>query len=138
MPEISTGRNTVIVKKEVQPSAKLCYHCGTECTTNNIAIGDKLFCCDGCKLVYEILDKNGLCNYYELQSHPGLSQIKPLRNDKYAYLDNEQIAEKLYKFTDGNITIVTLYLPQAYILPAKLNSDFLLCKIQPALDNGRV
>lgn len=112
MPEISTGKNTVIVRKSIDTGAhRLCYHCGAECGTVNITIGDKLFCCDGCKLVYEILDKNGMCNYYELQSHPGLSQIKPLRSDKYAYLDNEQIAEKLYKFTDGNNTIVTLYIP---------------------------
>lgn len=137
MPEISTGRNTVIVKKEVQPSARLCYHCGTECTTNNIAIDDKLFCCDGCKLVYEILDKNGLCNYYELQSHPGLSQIKPLRNDKYAYLDNEQIAEKLYKFTDGNITIVTLYLPAVHCSSCMWLLEH-MGKLNPAIIESRL
>lgn len=137
MPEISTGRNTVIVKKEVQPSAKLCFHCGTECNTNNIAIDDKLFCCDGCKLVYEILDKNGLCNYYELQSHPGLSQIKPLRNDKYAYLDNEQIAEKLYKFTDGNITIVTLYLPAVHCSSCMWLLEH-MGKLNPAIIESRL
>lgn len=137
MPEISTGRNTVIVKKEVQPSAKLCYHCGAECTTTNIAIDNKLFCCDGCKLVYEILDKNGLCNYYELQSHPGLSQIKPLRNDKYAYLDNEQIAEKLYKFTDGNITIVTLYLPAVHCSSCMWLLEH-MGKLNPAIIESRL
>ena len=89
----------------------LCYHCGAPCIVAGINIEEKAFCCDGCKLVYEILNTNGLCDYYKLQSHPGLSQIKPIRNDKYAYLDNEEIAKKLYKFTGGQFTIVTFYIP---------------------------
>jgi len=88
-----------------------CYHCGTPCATGHIATGDKIFCCEGCRLVYELIAEKGLCDYYRLQSHPGLSQIKPVRSDKYAWLDNEDIARKLYRFTDGNHTVVTLYIP---------------------------
>ncbi len=88
-----------------------CYHCGVPCFTASIHIDDKVFCCDGCKLVYGIINENGLCNYYELQSHPGLSQVKASRNEKYAFLDNEEIAEKLYHFTDGENTIVKFYIP---------------------------
>ena len=91
-----------------------CYHCGLTCLTNNIAIDDKYFCCDGCKLVYEIIDGNGLCDYYKLQSHPGISQIKPLRNDKYSFLDDESICSKLYQFTNGDLTIITLYIPSIH------------------------
>ena len=79
--------------------------------TNSIATEEKVFCCEGCQLVYELLNDNGLCDYYRLQSHPGLSQIKPVRSDKYAYLDNEEIARQLYQFTDGDHTIVTFYIP---------------------------
>ncbi len=89
----------------------LCYHCGTPCITNTIITEDKVFCCEGCQLVYEIINENGLCDYYKLQSHPGISQIKALRSDKYAYLDNEEIAKQLYKFTNGDYTIVTFYIP---------------------------
>ena len=89
----------------------LCYHCGLPCSTTNIATDDKVFCCEGCKLVYEILNESGLCNYYNIQSHPGFSQIKSIRNDKYAYLDNEEIANQLYRFTDGDRSIVTFYIP---------------------------
>ena len=88
-----------------------CYHCGTPCVTNVIAIEDKIFCCEGCKLVYEIINENGLCDYYALQLHPGLAQIKPVRSDKYAYLDNNEIAKQLYHFTDGDHTIITFYIP---------------------------
>ncbi len=91
-----------------------CYHCGAKCLTANIAIDGKLFCCEGCKLVYEIINNNGLCDYYTLQSHPGLSQIKAVRNDKFAYLDDEAIANKLYQFNNGDLAIVTLYLPAVH------------------------
>lgn len=104
------GKNTIIISKPVQEET-LCYHCGVACANDHIHIGDKVFCCEGCKLVYEILNENGLCDYYKIQSHPGLSQIKPLRNDKFAYLDNEDIAQKLYKFTDGRNVIITFYIP---------------------------
>jgi Cu+-exporting ATPase len=89
----------------------LCYHCGTPCASTRISIEDKVFCCEGCQLVYSVLQENDLCDYYKLEHHPGLSQIKPLRSDKYAYLDQEDIAQRLYRFTDGNHTVVTLYIP---------------------------
>jgi P-type Cu+ transporter len=109
MPLVSELSAEVVEK---EPKLKtLCYHCGTPCITNTIATGDKIFCCEGCRLVYEILNENGLCDYYKLQSHPGISQIKALRSDKYSYLDNEEIAKQLYKFTNGDYTIVTFYLP---------------------------
>lgn len=112
MPKVSEGRNTIIVtEKKHKKEPNLCYHCGTVCTTTKLPIEDKLFCCEGCKLVYEIINENGLCNYYKLENHPGLSQVKSIRKDKYAYLDNVEIAKKLYKFTDGNNTIVTFYIP---------------------------
>lgn len=88
-----------------------CYHCGQPCLTHSIRIAEKAFCCEGCKLVYEILSDKGLCNYYDLQKHPGLSGIRPLRKEKFAFLDSPEIAERLYSFTDGDHTIVTFYLP---------------------------
>jgi len=109
MPVIKTAEATL-----AEPKTKAgtdCYHCGTQCITNNIAIGEKVFCCEGCKLVYEIINDNGLCDYYKLQDHPGLVQIKPIRSDKYTYLDNEDIAKQLYKFTNGDHTIVCFYIP---------------------------
>lgn len=111
MPTTEQERSTIIINKPVKHAATKCYHCGTDCITNSIAIEEKVFCCEGCKLVYEILNENGLCDYYKLQSHPGLAQIKPARNDKFSYLDNEDIANRLYKFTDGNNTMVTFYIP---------------------------
>ena len=104
---LNDAPEAVIEKSEVL----LCYHCGTPCISNSISLDDKSFCCEGCQLVYEILNENGLCDYYKIQNHPGLSQVKALRNDKYAYLDNTDIAKQLYKFTDGKHAIVSFYIP---------------------------
>ena len=103
-----------VVPAMAKQAAPTCYHCGVECVTTNIKADSRYFCCEGCKLVYEILNSNGLCDYYKLQTHPGLSQVKPVRNDKYSYLDDEAIAGKLYQFTDGNRAIITLYIPSIH------------------------
>src|ERR1043165_8166358 len=105
MPTVKE-RGTIVVTQPVKRSHD-CYHCGTLCFTDSIVIEEKYFCCEGCKLVYEIINHNELCDYYKLDNHPGLSQIKAVRADKYAYLDDDTIAQKLYKFTDGDHTIVT-------------------------------
>lgn len=107
MPTIEAPGRTAKTGKTATP----CYHCGTACFTTNICIEDKVFCCDGCKTVFEIINAHDLCNYYELQHHPGLHHLKTIRRDKYAFLDNEDIARKLYRFTDGDLTIVTFYIP---------------------------
>jgi len=104
--EVESQVTDKIGKKEPQ-----CYHCGLPCITSSIITDEKVFCCEGCKLVYEIINEHGLCNYYSLQTHPGLSQVKGIRNDKYAYLDNDDIAKQLYQFTNGDHTIVTFYIP---------------------------
>jgi len=125
----ATPKNTVIIRKKVRP---VCYHCGAECFTD-ITVDNKNFCCDGCKLVYQILDSNGLCNYYDLQSHPGLSQIKPVRQDKFSYLDNEDIAANLYQFKDEQRTIVTFYIPAIHC-----SSCMWLLENLPRLNKGIV
>ena len=100
-----------VVEKKVAANKLSCYHCGASCITANIHVEEKVFCCEGCKLVYEVINQNGLCDYYQLSSHPGLSQVKTLRSNKYAYLDAAAIAGQLYKFYDGKHAIVTLYIP---------------------------
>jgi len=101
-------------KKTSKNNAKIaadCYHCGTSCVSDSIKIEEKSFCCEGCKLVYEILNDTGMCDYYNLQQHPGLAQIKSIRKDKYDFLDNEEIVKPLYTFTDGQNAIIRLYIP---------------------------
>lgn len=64
--------------------------------------------------MYEVLNNTGMCDYYNLQQHTGLAQIKPIRKDKYDFLDNEEIVKPLYTFTDGQNAIIRLYIPDIH------------------------
>ncbi|MEQ6123357.1 heavy metal translocating P-type ATPase metal-binding domain-containing protein [Pseudotenacibaculum sp. MALMAid0570] len=89
-----------------------CFHCGTTCDNQLITSKDKVFCCFGCKTVYEILSENQMTCYYDLQNNPGAipNEIK----GKYDYLTNESIISKLLEFEEDNIHIVTLYIPHIH------------------------
>lgn len=91
-----------------------CYHCGDSCNSDTIKHEEKVFCCDGCKMVYEIINQTGLCDYYDIEKNPGLSQKVKVREGKFAFLDDETIQQKLIHFTTGTQNHVTLYLPQMH------------------------
>ena len=91
----------------------LCFHCGDICKDDSINIGDKKFCCRSCKLVYEILQENNLCKYYDLENQPGNSP--PVRsNIKYEYLDDEITKKQMLDFSDGKISTATFFIPQMH------------------------
>lgn len=89
-----------------------CYHCGDSCSDDSIKIEEKIFCCNGCKTVYEIFSENDLACYYDFQENPGA--IPKEIQGKYDFLDNESILEKLLDFNDENTQIVTLYIPHIH------------------------
>lgn len=92
-----------------------CYHCGEECAENHIVANDKHFCCDGCQTVFEILDQNNLCNYYNIDDvAPGISAKQKVAPEKFAYLDNPDIAQKLVRFSNAQQTHITLHIPHIH------------------------
>ncbi|MBS1653959.1 MAG: heavy metal translocating P-type ATPase metal-binding domain-containing protein [Bacteroidetes bacterium] len=101
--------NSAITDKQIQ-----CYHCGEDCVTEKIQFDDKIFCCQGCKMVYQIINKSELCEYYNLNETPGINQRITVRQDKFAFLDDEKIQDKLISFRDENQLRVTFYLPQMH------------------------
>lgn len=87
-----------------------CTHCGEDCLSDKIVFEEKNFCCSGCKTVFEILNLEGLENYYNIESTPGISQ-KHLRKKSFDFVDNEKVKEQIYEFTDGEISRIRIYLP---------------------------
>lgn len=73
---------------------------------------DKIFCCQGCKTVYEILHENDLTYYYDLQNTPGISP-KEIEG-KYDFLENESIVNKLLEFNDGGTQVVSFLIPSIH------------------------
>ncbi len=90
-----------------------CYHCGADCDTA-IQIEEKYFCCDGCKTVYQLLDENGMCQYYDLTNMPGLTAKGIFTSEKFNYLDNQVIQDQLLQFKQGDQAHVVFYLPQIH------------------------
>ncbi|MFA5418040.1 MAG: heavy metal translocating P-type ATPase metal-binding domain-containing protein [Bacteroidales bacterium] len=91
-----------------------CVHCGEDCGNQPIIWNDKPFCCHGCSTVYQILNKSKLEKYYEIQPMAGIKVEKTDYDQKYAYLENDEIASKLLTFSDGGISIVTLFIPSIH------------------------
>ncbi len=91
-----------------------CYHCGETCPDDKIHENEKKFCCQGCKMVFSILNQSELCEYYNLNENPGINQRVKIREDKFAFLDEEKIQIQLISFKDDNQIHVTFYLPQIH------------------------
>jgi P-type Cu+ transporter len=91
-----------------------CYHCGEPCSTEKIHLQEKNFCCEGCKMVFQILNQSDLCDYYTLNENPGISQWIKIRKDKFAFLDDEKIQLQLISYKDEKQVHVTFYLPQMH------------------------
>ncbi|MCO5234340.1 MAG: heavy metal translocating P-type ATPase metal-binding domain-containing protein [Chitinophagales bacterium] len=91
-----------------------CYHCGDGISGRPVQFDDRNFCCEGCKTVYSILNKSDLCEYYHINNHPGISQKKRYRKDKFAFLDLVEVQQKLVQYSDAEQVHVTFYLPQMH------------------------
>jgi len=87
-----------------------CFHCGLSIVKNEeISFDKKMFCCNGCKTVYEIFSLHDLTSYYDFEKSPGASPQNI--QGKYDFLENEAIISKLLEFQEGNTAIVSLNIP---------------------------
>ena len=87
-----------------------CYHCGDEVIGRGHSLGDKSFCCNGCKSVFQLLNENGLDSFYSLEQNAG---SKPANTDvhRYDFLELPAIKERYVDFEDDNSIHVVLFLP---------------------------
>ncbi len=90
-----------------------CYHCGDDCITV-ISEGDKDFCCQGCRQVFLLLNENNLCNYYNFDKNPGIKVKGKFASERFAYLEDESVIDKLVNFRSETQTNVNFSLPQIH------------------------
>lgn len=90
-----------------------CYHCGEDCNEEIIPFDEKSFCCEGCKMVYDILNTSDLNNFYKIEKNAGIS-LKNQKEQKYAWLDDDDVIKELIDFQDDERTKVTFYIPQIH------------------------
>ena len=113
-----------------------CYHCGDTLRGERVDHDGKLFCCSGCKIVFEILQQNDLCNYYSLQQAPGISPNQ-IEVSRFAYLDDESIQKQLLNFSDGTTAVVTFSLPTVHCSSCIWLLEQLY-KLDPGVNTSRV
>ncbi len=97
--------NTIIKEKTIS-----CKHCGESCDEQIIESDNKQFCCEGCKLVYELIQENDLSNFYCVADNPGVSRKKG-RQNSFNFLTDETFADSLLDFKNENISKVRFYIP---------------------------
>ncbi|MEM8893691.1 MAG: heavy metal translocating P-type ATPase metal-binding domain-containing protein [Bacteroidota bacterium] len=114
-----------------------CYHCGDPCTVGEITIEDKSFCCDGCKTVYQILDQNDLCNYYDLEQSPGIKLKAAPSDDQFSYLESQDIQKQLLDFQSETFEKLTLYIPAIHCSSCIWLLENLY-RLQPGVKQSRV
>ena len=88
-----------------------CTHCGNDCIDDSIKESDHTFCCSGCLVVYQLLTKHNLSSYYNFEQFPGI-EIKSQPTNQYAYLDDENVVDKLLLFNENGLAKVSFKLPQ--------------------------
>ncbi|MEM7102387.1 MAG: heavy metal translocating P-type ATPase metal-binding domain-containing protein [Bacteroidota bacterium] len=90
-----------------------CLHCNDEAGDHPVIWNENIFCCEGCKMVYEILQENELSTFYQLDENPGFS-LKSKQQKDYTYLDDPETLSKVVNFQDENFTRVNFTLPQIH------------------------
>lgn len=91
-----------------------CYHCGEDCVDQSIAIESKVFCCEGCRTVFKILDENNLCTYYSLDERAGNTVKNSLERHRFDYLLDLEVQHKLVDFKKGNTVSITFFIPNIH------------------------
>ncbi|HCW06886.1 MAG TPA: heavy metal translocating P-type ATPase [Cytophagales bacterium] len=86
-----------------------CFHCGQDCEETHW-LDEKVFCCYGCKTVYEILNANNLCEYYKLDDRAGIS-MRQAHDEDFAFLDESDIRKKLISFDSDTFAKITFTIP---------------------------
>ncbi len=92
-------------------SENACIHCGADSGKNPTLWKELIFCCNGCQQVYQLLNEHKLQQYYTLAKVPGIKAEENSYKGKYAFLDKEEVKNKLFEFNENNLAKLSFYIP---------------------------
>ena len=91
-----------------------CYHCGDPCAGEHRVRDGRDFCCQGCEVVYDLLNEAGLCDYYDLERGPGVKQAASVDEHRAELFELEEVRARLVEFSEEGITRVRFHVPQMH------------------------
>ncbi|MCS6808546.1 MAG: heavy metal translocating P-type ATPase metal-binding domain-containing protein [Bacteroidota bacterium] len=114
---LSNEQHSIASPKHEQQEAQRCYHCGEICVDTQIVMDNHVFCCEGCRFVYELLRDNHLCSYYDIDAHPGnsLRHVSTIqRRSRFDYLDDPDVRSALLQFASETVAKVCFRIPHIH------------------------
>ncbi|MBK8339784.1 MAG: heavy metal translocating P-type ATPase [Flavobacteriales bacterium] len=91
-----------------------CFHCGDPCAEERRIHEGKDFCCQGCEVVYDLLNESGLCDYYALEKQPGVKQRNTVDEQRTELFELAEVRERIVEFSEEGITRVRFHVPQMH------------------------
>jgi Cu+-exporting ATPase len=90
-----------------------CRHCGELADATRLDTPDGVFCCAGCRAVFDLIRREGLEHYYVCADAPGRPQhgLMGRSQDRFAALDDPDIAAAFLEFDDGRLARARLPVP---------------------------
>lgn len=92
-------------------AAPACFHCGEPCPRGAPVADGRPFCCEGCRIVHDLLVSSGLAEFYALSERPGVRAPGRVPRNEFAWLNAPEVQERLLDFTDGRQSRVTFHVP---------------------------
>jgi len=92
-------------------SSGVCVHCGRPCGSLAVRQNGQAFCCHGCLTVFELLQENGLGDFYRFAEKPGVRVQQAAAADRFGFLDESAVRERMLDFSDGQMARVTFHTP---------------------------
>ncbi len=114
-----------------------CFHCGTLCRDDSYRREEKVFCCHGCQTVFELLTENGLTQFYQLSSTAGVRVNASAQTDRFKFLDEPLVRERLVDFSNATLTRVTFLIPSIHCIACVWLLENLF-RLQPGIGQSQV
>ncbi len=122
-------------KTGMRPEPALCFHCGQICA-EQVYHNDRMFCCSGCKLVFQLLAENNMLSYYKLESHPGTKQ-EAEKDNRWEFLEVSEVREAVLATAGPGAFRVTFHIPQVHCSACVWLLEN-LHKLDPGIASARV
>lgn len=135
-PSIFAALFVTEVATKTQADA-LCFHCGNNCGVSHFTAAEHRFCCQGCLTVFELLTANGLDNYYELDAKAGLRAPAEIPGDRFAFLDQPAVRQRIVHFSNAATTRIVLRIPAIHCIACVWLLENLF-RLNPAIGRSEV